>query len=488
MSTLALVALLALTHAPACPATHRVVVVVADGLRPDLITPASMPTITALAQRGVLAMSHHSVFPTVTRVNAASLISGTTPSGHGILGNAIYLPAVAARVLNTGSFADMALADSVLGGQLLTAPTIHDVVQRAGHRTFVASAGTPGSAFVLGAGGRTAVVNTELTIPAALHARVLSLLGPVPGEGYPNTARNARALDALLRIGIDSLCSDVSYLWLSDPDHTTHAQGLGSAPALASLLAVDSQVGALLSGLTARGLTETTDIIVVSDHGFSSHAGGGAPIRTVFDRFSADAIIADGAVYLRPGHENRLREMVSAAQQSPEIGPLFTRDGAFGTLRFDAIGWKHARSGALLYSANWSHAANVAGVAGATQSAGVAGHGSSSPYDVHATFIAAGPGFRQGVRTTLPTSNADVAPTVLALLGLPVPRTMDGRIAVELLRSDVLRAPARVRRDSTVASAVAGSLRYRVTLYRSWVGRTRYVDSTLTVRQVVREH
>lgn len=468
---------------PSCSNARRVVIVVVDGLRPDYIVPARMPALSGLTGRGAVAAAHHSIFPTVTRVNAASLITGTTPAGHGLLGNTIYLPAVATeRVLNTGSADDMRRADSALGGRLLTAPTIHDVLRRHGLRSFVASAGSPGSAYVLGAGGRAVMVNTELTIPAELHPRVVSLLGEAPPDARPNVARNARAVDALLRIGIDSLCAAVGYLWLSDPDHTTHAEGMGSAASEASLRAVDAQIARLLEGLDARGLLAATDLIIVSDHGFSTHAGQTTGLRALLAAFAHDAVVAEGAVYLRANREHRLPALVSALQQSPEIGPVFTKDGAFGTLRFEAIGWQHARSGQVLFGADWSHATNAAGWAGSTTQAGVAGHGSSSPYDVRATFVAAGPSFARGITSTLPTSNADVAPTVLALLGLPVPRTMHGRVVTELLFARPRATHARVRRDSSVAEAMVGDMRYRVTLYRSLFGRSRYVDSTVTVR------
>ena len=36
--------------------------------------------------------AHHSVFPTVTRVNASSLVTGAYPERHGLMGNTIYIP------------------------------------------------------------------------------------------------------------------------------------------------------------------------------------------------------------------------------------------------------------------------------------------------------------------------------------------------------------------------------------------------------------
>ncbi|MBC7818845.1 MAG: alkaline phosphatase family protein, partial [Planctomycetaceae bacterium] len=49
---------------------HRHLLLVLDGLRPDYVTKDVMPNLYALAQRGVTFTNHHSVYPTVTRVNA----------------------------------------------------------------------------------------------------------------------------------------------------------------------------------------------------------------------------------------------------------------------------------------------------------------------------------------------------------------------------------------------------------------------------------
>src|SRR5574339_444204 len=82
--------------APACssraPSRHLLIVV--DGLRPDYVTPDIMPALTALAKRGVVFNRHHSVYPTVTRVNASSISTGAYPETHGLMGNSVFFPRV----------------------------------------------------------------------------------------------------------------------------------------------------------------------------------------------------------------------------------------------------------------------------------------------------------------------------------------------------------------------------------------------------------
>src|SRR6266849_5168892 len=67
------------------------IVLVLDGLRPDAITPEETPNLWRLRQEGVNFPNSHSVFPTVTRVNATAIATGAYPDRNGMLGNRIYI-------------------------------------------------------------------------------------------------------------------------------------------------------------------------------------------------------------------------------------------------------------------------------------------------------------------------------------------------------------------------------------------------------------
>jgi arylsulfatase A-like enzyme len=471
----------------------RALVVIVDGLRPDLITTTRTPHLAAFGARGVVGGAHHAIVPTVTRVNASALVTGAGPSRHGILDNTIFLPAVdSARVLDTGNGAVMERADSILEHRLLTVPTLPDLLAARGLRMAVASSGSSGSAFLLAGAGRAPLVNTTMVRPRALETVVTQRLGPYEAlEGAPNLVANARAVDALLRVVIDSLDPDVAMLWLSDPDHTAHRAGLGSMLADSAMRAVDREVGRVVAGLAGRGLDAQTTVFIVSDHGFSTQAGREAPLRQVLAPFRSSIVEAGGAVYLRSGHEQVLDSIVQTLQASPAVGAVFThgaRPGDLvgrspGTLSFAAADWAHARAGDVLVSANWSHERNAADIPGWTALAGVAGHGTTSPYDIRATLLVAGPGIRRGDTSAVPTANSDIAPTILSLLGGRPAPSMSGRVLDELFRNRAPVAATRVRRDSAVASTTLPSgMRYRVTLHASTIGRTRYVDSTVVRR------
>ena len=94
LRSLAFVALLAwgaCTPAEQAP-RDRVLIVVVDGLRPDYVTDSLMPNLNQLGREGFRGLAHHAVFPTVTRVNGPSIFTGLNPGGHGLMGNAVFLP------------------------------------------------------------------------------------------------------------------------------------------------------------------------------------------------------------------------------------------------------------------------------------------------------------------------------------------------------------------------------------------------------------
>lgn len=471
------------------PATHDVLVIVVDGLRPDYVTPQQMPRLSQLAGRGIVFRAHHSVFPTVTRVNAASFVTGVYPETHGLLGNTVYVPAVSAtKTLDTG-VRDNLLAIERAAGPLLTAPTLGEILEQAGKRMAVFASATSGATYLLDHAARNAVVvHPEFTRPDSLMARVVERFGQMPPHAIPNAAQHHRIVDIYLTLG-DEIRPDLAFVWLSDPDTTAHQRGIGSEPTRQSLAAVDTEIGRIEDTLRARGRLDRTDIIVTSDHGFTTHDSHlhldqlVAPFAKTLADGSKDIVAAEGAIYFRTAADRaRVAAVVSALQASPEVGAIFTRDGDVpGTLPFAVARWRHARSGDILISANWNGEKNAFGVEGVTTQTGVAGHGSASPYDIHNTLLAVGPDFREHAADDAPTGNVDLAPTVLRLLGMTPPASMSGRVIEEGLRSGPALSTVRVGHTARSAKTDDGSF-VQTAHFSSAAGHT-YLDDVYVVRR-----
>ena len=106
-----------------------VIVLVIDGLRPDSITPAVMPNLDRLKTAGVWYTHSHSVFPTVTRVNATSISTGMLPSRHGIASNSVYLPAISKGVLSNGDYRNLLSLGEANGGRVVEPKSLHEYLQ-----------------------------------------------------------------------------------------------------------------------------------------------------------------------------------------------------------------------------------------------------------------------------------------------------------------------------------------------------------------------
>ena len=125
----------------------QVLIVVFDGLQPAQVIPQLMPNLAGWAGEGVTFARNHPVFPTVTRANAASLVTGSYPGVHGLAANNMvfpeYDPYQAVAVLQPNL---AAIAES--GHKILLAPTLADILSQQGQEYVAIGVGTSGNAYV----------------------------------------------------------------------------------------------------------------------------------------------------------------------------------------------------------------------------------------------------------------------------------------------------------------------------------------------------
>jgi Type I phosphodiesterase / nucleotide pyrophosphatase len=71
--------------------SRRAVFVCCDGLGRDWVRPETTPVLDALRRDSLWCADHRGVFPSVTRVSAASIATGCQPARHGLHGNRMGL-------------------------------------------------------------------------------------------------------------------------------------------------------------------------------------------------------------------------------------------------------------------------------------------------------------------------------------------------------------------------------------------------------------
>lgn len=476
----------------------KTLIVFFDGLRPDYITPELMPNVYAFSKQGSYGKQHHSVFPTVTRVNSSSYSTGSYPGTNGIMGNTVYFPQVdPLKGLNTGEAKELNRITEATHGNLLTAISLGEALEKAGHRMMVFSSGSSGQALLQNHKiGRGAIVNTSMILPAEFKETLVKALGPIPAHGKPNSAQHKWVTDALIQFGFASDGPLVNAIWFSDPDGAAHSDGIGSVNANASIRSVDEQFGRIIKSLEEKGLSKKVNIIISTDHGFVTKKGKLGIADFLIQKGlkqskeSDDIVAAEGALYIKHKDTAIIRKVVEALQQENWVGAIFTKGvkkgdqkgWVPGTLSFESIHWNHPeRAADILVDENWNDDKNEAGYAGASFARGVAGHGGFSPYEVHIALLAKGPSFKESFESNLPTSNVDIAPTVLSIHKIPAPKTMEGRAFKELLRQTKESTPG-VKQERVETNTLVGGIKYKLILDISVVGKNRYINYAKTER------
>ena len=495
------------------PAGKRFIIVfVVDGLRPDAISAEDTPTLYRLRAEGVDFANSHAVFPTVTRVNAATLVTGAQPGTHGIVGNQIYVPAVDPRkALDTGNYRNLLAVDEKGGGGLVRVRTLAERLGKHGLRFAGVSSGSTGSAFLLNpraTAGVGVLVNgyfdpgKTVAYPADANTAILAKVGPAPaktgGERYDGVVSWAQRV--LREYVLPELRPDVVINWLTEPDHSQHTVGVGSPSAREALRHDDREIALTLATLDELGLTPSTDVFVVSDHGFTSNVAGvdvarelvEAGVKAALD--SPDVVLASSsqavALHVKDHDAWRIADIARLAQSREWGGVLFSpargagdpRGAIGGTFSLDLIHLANTERGCdLLLTFPWSSDANAFGVPGsdlACTSGGarlyVSDHGSMSPWNVRNTGLAWGVDFKKGLTVRTPTGNVDLAPTILALLGIEEADELDGRVLAEAMEGGP--DPEQMVVETRVHTVEAAG--YRAAVQVSTVDEYRYVDKS----------
>jgi predicted AlkP superfamily pyrophosphatase or phosphodiesterase len=461
--SIALLALCPPVHADPTPAPKHVILITMDGLRPDMVTPELMPTLHGLSTQGVTFANHHPVYPSSTEVNGAVLATGRYPQNNGVIANREYRP-------------DINPKEAVPTHTVkLLVPTIAEIIFK--HQMSAIISGTKPVARLANPLYQRATGDTSVTVYGGLaltpDPETSKSWPAFPPKANPTKTANAQqdawTTDRIIeRINAGTLPA-FAHLWLSEPDFAQHGSGILSGPAKEALKSSDTCLANLVAALKKQNLWESANLLIVSDHGFSTIIKN----EDIANRIEEDAklstvrnfivpakpgdilVVGNGATvlfYVTDHDKDITQKLVNYLQTTDYAGVIFTRDSLSGTFPLTQafLGSKDAPD--VVLSLKWTHAANAQGVKGTVICDSVSGlkvgsgmHVSLSPYDMHNTLIAVGPSFKPGFVSQTPSGNLDIAPTILALLGLPdQAQKLDGRILAESLRNSTVAPPTPV--------------------------------------------
>ena len=212
------------------PLARRVVLLVLDGLRADLVGDPRFPHLAALAARSACTTDAITVLPSVTAVAMTSLLSGVAPADHGVLSDRFRVPVPRSPL-----------------------QTLAHVVRNGGMAA-------------------TGIVRQVPWLLRPLARRIVEALGL---SSVLFAAPNAHALLAAALPAIRTQADGLIVMHWPDCDTIGHRTGWMSAAYLAAVARMDNALGSLRQELASR--RDDTLLVALADH------GGGGRVATHHD-------------------------------------------------------------------------------------------------------------------------------------------------------------------------------------------------------------
>jgi hypothetical protein len=294
---------------------RNLILFVPDGLRGRIVTPQTAPAMAEVRDRGVNFRNSHSLFPTFTMANGSAMATGHYLGDTGTFSNTIYTAYPVAHSNDTVTpFIEVNPVlldiDEHFGGDYLNEETLLKMARTQGFST--AAIGKHGPTFLFdhtdktGAGGLHSIVIDDATggrngvplseeVKAALTRAALPLETPprgdngkagdakTPGTTAANVAQQAYMADVVAKVVLPMFKARnkpfVLVFWSRDPDGSQHntgdslnsiTPGINGPTALAGIRNADNNLAQLRKAIDELGLTASTNIIISSDHGFST--------------------------------------------------------------------------------------------------------------------------------------------------------------------------------------------------------------------------
>ena len=397
----------AATPSPAT-ADQAIVLVSLDGFRADYLNRPVAKHLQRLARSGVRAEWMTPSFPSKTFPNHYTIVTGLYPAHHGIVANTIRDSALGLfRMSDT-----LAVRDARWWG----GEPIWVTAERQGKRA--ANFFWPGS---------------EAPISGIQASRWMKF-----DDNFPNAARVDSVLTWLSQP--KGKAPSMVTLYFSDVDHAGHDFGPDAPQTDSAIARVDSMIGRLVAGLTARGLAQRVNVIVVADHGMQLTPAD--QLIALDDYISLDDVdVVDwtpvGAIVPKPGKFAAVYARLRNA--NPHL-KVYAKGEVPARFHFNT----NPRITPLVLVADegWSITTR-ASVAGWKSNS--AGHGwDNTVPSMRALFVAAGPAFRRGA-VVRSFQNIHVYDLMCAILGLK-PAPNDG--SLDSTRA-MLRSPTSTAQEAS---------------------------------------
>lgn len=427
---------------------EKVVIVVFDGLRPDMI-PGPMPTLDGFLKENLWFRNARSVFPSLTRVCTTSVATGAWPGRHGVVNNQFHQGASnGSMMIDTGRI-DHLLQLKDRTGAIVTAESLGQRLASAGRRMTAIHCGSAGSGLLVNHTVREdghatfSVHGEEATLTPEIVPAILSACGPLPGHDVPKLDVVAYAGRVATSVALAREQADVTLVWLPEPDTSYHFCGIHSEGSVEAMRAADAVFAEILESIASGPHAGSTAVIAMSDHGQIATSNlVDFPAALAADGFRAGFAPADETdILLTLGSMGELRPITADPGLISDLGRWLTGrddvgmvfadpDLVDGALPLAAVHQTHPRSPDLVYIMRSDRGPGPGGVPGIgvyTGGVPVGGgmHGGLNPFEMNTVLAFSVPDGRRAAIDDAPASLIDIAPTISDLFGLGL--DADGR-------------------------------------------------------------
>lgn len=435
------------------PQIEHVILVSVDGLSASYLTDrrAEMPNLRAIAEKGVSASGMLTSFPSVTWPSHTSIITGSVPARHGVVGNAVWNRQTNKQVQYIG---DPVLTKS----EAIRVPTLYDLAHQAGLSTasviWPCSNGAETLDWIIPDSNKTEI-HEKYTTPGFLEELAgvdidISKLGEW-GWGKQHSTQRDIVYTNVAKHLLSKHKVNLILLHLITPDGVEHAYGPNTPQAYQAVAESDHHLGEIWEALQQPPFAGKSALFIVSDHGFAAYEKNICPnvllkemdlIKTAADNpkniteRSAWCVAQGGSAFIYLLDENRREELTKKlTQKFSEIEGVvdILHPEEFAELGIpDPNKNPEAPHLVLTTGPGYSFSNNLSGeiIIDAGGHKGTHGHDPRPEY-MHAMFVAAGAGIKSGLKLET-VRNVDVAPTIAHLLGIEM--KCDGRVLTEVLR------------------------------------------------------
>lgn len=458
------------TRTPA-PAARYLVLIVMDGFRPDYATLAPMHHLRALMKTGMTyTRAWAGQLETQTPTSHATLATGVYPRQHRVVGFVWRDPTGSTITWMPSDYHQVSAGDMEQLIESAGVPTLSDLlhstypgsrsVSLSGEKFYAADAMGTGADFILWGKGvdNDNAIQTE-AIPGHLPPKSSHLTAFKMPMDVESPAENYFA--GALAVRATALRPRMLLINLPGTDIEGHQDGGVTDPTdmRAVVKAADSAIGEVVKAYQRMGIFHQTLFVVTADHGMvpNQHVILRGLIHkdveaTKIPYLKQDLLSTAGYFYLRDPSQAKQFADDLVADHIPNTEGVFYKVSTGNGSEFRAEPKTATALGPRLTQA-YIDLCNTMAVGNGpdvvmpytedTVGLTVKGygphwgsHGGLSWRVQHVPLVLSGPGVRHGT-SSFPAQMVDIAPTIEQLMGLPIPRRVDGVVLSDALAHTV---------------------------------------------------